>query len=160
MTEYTADHYQGLGLQKMRTEIDPLAEQHSEHHFSKLQTCIPVYINKEQTDAKRVRNSRYLQVIVCSYTLWRLKLTIQQHGSLCCSCLLQMFCITALYCSGLSSCGEWKVKKHVQFYQKLLKIPFSTKQSVFFSLADTAVSRTDNMDPLIMEVHLLLFQSR
>ncbi len=52
------DHYRGLGAQKMKTDnMDSFAEQHSEHHFSILQTCIRA--NKENTDAMQVRNSRY-----------------------------------------------------------------------------------------------------
>ncbi len=35
-----------------------------------------------------------------------------------------------------------------------LRIQFLTKQSVFSILAFTPISRTDNMDPLIVEIHI------
>ncbi len=49
-----------LVAQKISTgNMDPFAEQHSEHHFNILQTCIPA--NKEKADTVWERKEIYLK---------------------------------------------------------------------------------------------------
>ncbi len=41
-----------------------------------------------------------------------------------------------------------------------LKIPFSTNRSIFFILVSTAISRIEDVDPLIVKVHIMIFVAR
>ncbi len=78
-TIYHSGHYWGLGAQKMRIDtVDPVVEQRSEHHFNILQTYLYIRTNKEKDGAMQVRNNCYPLVMVCSYTPWRVKLTINK----------------------------------------------------------------------------------
>ncbi len=61
-----------------------------------------------------------------------MNLIIRQHGSFCCFSLLQIFCVKALHWSVCLWCRKWKVKEHVQFYQKIWKSHF--QQNNLFSL--------------------------
>ncbi len=54
-----------------------------------------------------------------------------------------------------SSTLKWSGERACSVLSETLKNLFLTKQSLFFILATTAISRTNAMAPLIMEVHII-----
>ncbi len=130
MPEHIVDHHWDLDAQKMRTDNMDTCRTGLRTLF---QHPTNVYVQiKRRRMLCEFKNSRYSLVIVCSYIPWRVKLMIGQRGLFCCAHLPWTFCIIALHCSSLSWCGKWKVKEHVQFYQKPSKSHFW--QNCLFSL--------------------------